>query len=51
MRAYHTEQDGQKRQQIAARQAQILNALLPPQSKRMTPFEVGEAFTLLKGQR
>ncbi len=50
MRAYHTEKDGRKREQIAARQAEILNALLPPELKRMTSFEVGEVFKLMKGQ-
>jgi hypothetical protein len=49
MRAYHAEKDGQQRDQIAARQARHLDNHLPPKSKRMTPFEVGETFMLMKG--
>ncbi len=50
MRAYHAETDGHQRDRIAARQARLLNDHLPPKSKRMTPFEVGEAFRLMKGR-
>jgi hypothetical protein len=48
MRAYHAEKDGHQRDQIAARQARLNH--LPPKSKRMTPFEVGEVFMLMKGR-
>jgi hypothetical protein len=50
MRAYHAEKDGHQRDQIAARQARLLNDHLPPKSKRMTPREVGEVFMLMKGR-
>jgi hypothetical protein len=50
MRAYHAETDGHQRDQIAARQARLLNNHLPSKSKRMTPREVGEVFRLMKGQ-
>ena len=47
MRAYHAEKNGHQRDLITARQAQLHNDHLP--SKRMTPFEVGEVFKLMKG--
>jgi hypothetical protein len=46
MRAYHAEEDGHRRDQIAARQARLLNDHL--KSKRMTASEVGEVFILMK---
>ena len=42
MRAYHAETDGHRRDQIAARQARLLNDHLPPKSKRMTPLRSGK---------
>ena len=50
MRLYHAEKNGHQRDQIASRQARLLNDHLPPKSKRMTAFEVGEVFRLMKGQ-
>ena len=50
MRSYHAEKDAHQRDQIAARQARLLNDHLPPKSKRMTPSEVGEVFMLMKGR-
>jgi len=47
LRAYHAEEDWHQRDQIAARQARLLNNHLP--SKRMTALEVGEVFRLMKG--
>jgi hypothetical protein len=48
MRAYHAEKDGHQRDQIAARQARLLNDHLPSKSKRMTPIDVREVFKLMK---
>jgi hypothetical protein len=50
MRSYHAEKDGHRRDQIAVRQARLLNDHLPSKSKRMTPREVGEVFMLMKGR-
>jgi hypothetical protein len=50
MRAYHAETDAGRRDRIAARQARLLNDHLPAKSKRMTPFEVGEVFKLMKDE-
>jgi hypothetical protein len=50
MHSYHAEKDGHRRDQIAARQARLLNDHLPSKSKRMTPREVGEVFMLMKGR-
>jgi hypothetical protein len=46
MRSYHAEKDGHRRDQIAARQARLLNNHLP--SKRMTALDVVEVFRLMK---
>ena len=46
MRAYHAAKDWYQRDQIAARQARLLNDHLP--SKRMTALGVGEVFMLMK---
>ena len=46
MLSYHTENDGHRRDQIAARQARLLNDHLP--SRRMTALEVGEVFMLMR---
>ena len=48
MHAYHSEKDWHQRDQIAARQARLLNDYLP--SRRMTALEVGEVFMLMKDQ-
>jgi hypothetical protein len=48
MRSYHAEKDGHQRDQIAARQARLLNDHLPSKSRRMTALEVGEVFRLMK---
>ena len=46
MRAYHAEKDWCRRDEIAARQARLLNDHLP--SRRMTALEVGEVFMLMR---
>src|ERR1700730_18668097 len=51
MLSYHAEKDGHRRDQIAARQARLLNDHLPSKSKRMTPRDVTEVFKLMKAER
>jgi hypothetical protein len=46
MLSYHAENDGHRRDQIAARQARLLNNYLP--SKRMTALDVMEVFRIMK---
>lgn len=48
MHAYHAEKDSHRRDQIAARQARLLNDHLPSQSRRMTALDVGQVFMLMK---
>jgi hypothetical protein len=49
MLAYHAETNGHLRDQIAARQARLLNDHLPSKSKRMTARDVTEVFKIMNG--
>jgi hypothetical protein len=51
MRAYHAEKSPHKREEIAARQAWLLNEHLPRGARRIRTNEVAEAFNLMKGTR
>jgi hypothetical protein len=48
MRAYHAEKSGAKREEIAARQAWLLNEHLPRRARRVRTTEVAEVFGLMK---
>ena len=48
MRAYHAEKSGAKREEIAARQAWVLNEYLSRSARRLRTFDVAEVFGLMK---
>jgi hypothetical protein len=51
MRAYHAEKSGTKRDEIAERQARLLNEHLPRGARRIRTFEIAEAFKLMHDSR
>jgi hypothetical protein len=51
MRAYHAEKSSQKREEIAAQQARVLNEHLPHGARRMRTLDVAEVFTLMMTQK
>jgi hypothetical protein len=50
MRAFFAEKNGIKRDEIAARQLQVLRGYQPPGEKRLRLFEVKEIFLQMRDQ-
>jgi hypothetical protein len=48
MRAFFAEKNGSKRDEIAARQLQVLRGYQPPGEKRLRLFEVKEMFLQMR---
>jgi hypothetical protein len=51
MRAYHTEKSTHKREEIAAKQAGLLNEHLSHGARRMKTLDVAEIFSLMMTQK
>ena len=51
MRAFHAEKSTHKREEIAAKQAGLLNEHLPHGARRMGTIEVAEVFSLMMTQK